>query len=71
MPKGDSGRQLKVLYASQTKTSPPTFTLVASRADKLYFSDSRRIENVFRKAADFAGTPILFHVSARKRKKAG
>ncbi len=71
MPKGDSGRQLKVLYASQTKTSPPTFTLVASRADKLYFSDSRRLENVFRRAADFAGTPILFHVSARKRKPSG
>ena len=71
MPKGESGRALKVLYASQTKTSPPTFTLVASRADELYFSDSRRLENVFRKAADFAGTPILFRVTARKRRKTG
>jgi len=70
MPKGESGRPLKVLYASQTKTSPPTFSLVASRADGLYFSESRRLENVLRRAADFAGTPIVFHVVARKRRPA-
>ena len=69
-PKGESGRPVKILYASQTKTSPPTFSLVASRAEGLYFSDSRRLENALRRAADFAGTPIAFHVTARKRKSA-
>jgi GTP-binding protein len=66
-PKGESGRQLKVLYASQTGTRPPSFSLVASRAEALYYSDARRLENVLRRFADFAGTPIFFHVSARKK----
>ena len=66
-PKGESGRQLKVLYASQTGTRPPSFSLVASRAEPLYYSDARRLENVIRRMADFAGTPIFFHVSARKK----
>ena len=65
--KGESGRPLKILYASQTGTSPPSFSLVASRAENLYFSDERRLENAFRKAADFEGTPIEFRVSARRQ----
>ena len=65
--KGESGRPLKILYASQTGTSPPSFSLVASRAENLYFSDERRLENAFRKAADFEGTPIEFKVSARRQ----
>jgi GTP-binding protein len=65
--KGESGRTLKILYASQTGTSPPSFSLVASRAENLYFSDERRLENAFRRAADFEGTPIEFRVSARRQ----
>jgi GTP-binding protein len=65
--KGESGRPLKILYASQTGTCPPSFSLVASRAENLYFSDARRLENAFRRAADFEGTPIEFRVSARRQ----
>ncbi len=65
--KGESGRPLKILYASQTGTSPPSFSLVASRAESLYFSDARQLENAFRRAADFEGTPIEFRVSARRQ----
>ncbi len=65
--KGESGRPLKILYASQTGTSPPSFSLVSSRAENLYFSDARRLENAFRRAADFEGTPIEFKVSARRQ----
>jgi len=65
--KGESGRTLKILYASQTGTSPPSFSLVASRGENLYFSDARRLENAFRRAADFEGTPIEFRVSARRQ----
>lgn len=65
--KGESGRPLKILYASQTGTSPPAFSLVASRAESLYFSDARRLENALRRAADFEGTPIVLRVTARKQ----
>jgi GTP-binding protein len=65
--KGESGRPLKILYASQTGTCPPSFSLVASRGENLYFSEARRLENAFRRAADFEGTPIEFRVSVRRQ----
>ena len=64
-PKDESKRQLKVYYVSQTGWRPPVFTIIASRAAPLYFSDSRRIENLLRGAEDFAGTPIVFKVAGR------
>jgi len=65
--KGESGRTMKIFYASQTGTAPPTFSLVASRAENLYFSDARRLENSLRRAADFEGVPIGIRVTARKQ----
>jgi predicted GTPase len=44
---------------------------VANRAESLYFSDSRRLENALRRAADFSGTPIAFQVTARKGVRKG
>jgi GTP-binding protein len=64
-PKGESKRQLKVYYVSQTGWRPPIFTIIASRAEPLYFSDSRRLENLLRAAEDFSGTPIVFKVAGR------
>src|SRR5262249_7913913 len=57
-PRAASGQRLKVFYVAQTGTAPPTFTLVASRAGALHFSEERRIENLVREAGDFEGTPI-------------
>jgi len=65
--KGESGRTLKIFYASQTGTAPPSFSLVASRAESLYFSDARRLENALRRAADFEGSPIELRVTGRKQ----
>ena len=65
--KGESGRTLKIFYASQTGTAPPSFSLVASRAENLYFSDARRLENALRRAADFEGSPIELRVTGRKQ----
>jgi GTP-binding protein len=65
--KGESGRTLKIFYASQTGTAPPSFSLVASRAENLYFSDARRLENALRRAADFQGSPIELRVTGRKQ----
>ena len=62
-----SGKRLKVYYVAQTGVAPPTFTLVASRAEALHFSESRRIENLVREMGDFSGSPIRISVRGRSR----
>ena len=64
-PRTASGKPLKVFYVAQTGSAPPTFTLVASREEALHFSESRRVENILRKAADFSGVPL--RISVRER----
>jgi GTP-binding protein len=64
-PRTASGKHLKVFYVAQTGSAPPTFTLVASREEALHFSESRRVENILRKAADFSGVPLRISVRAR------
>ncbi len=64
-PRTASGKPLKVFYVAQTGSAPPTFTLVASREEALHFSESRRVENILRKAADFSGVPLRISVRAR------
>ena len=69
-PRAASGRTLKIFYVAQTGVAPPTFALVASRAEPLHFSEERRIENLLRESADFEGTPIRILVRARSREDA-
>jgi len=76
-PRTTAGRTLKVFYVAQTGVEPPTFTVVANRAEALHFSESRRVENIIREAADFSGSPILISIRGRaqtpvegRRKKA-
>jgi len=64
-PRSAGGRTLKVFYVAQTGVAPPSFALVASRAEPLHFSEERRIENLLREAADFSGTPIRIRVRER------
>jgi GTP-binding protein len=64
-PRTASGKPLKIFYVAQTGSAPPTFTLVANREEALHFSESRRVENILRKAADFSGVPLRISVRAR------
>jgi GTPase len=66
-PRTAKGKRLSVYYVAQTGAAPPTFTLVANREERLHFSEERRIENIVRKSADFAGSPIRISVRARSR----
>jgi hypothetical protein len=66
-----------VFYVAQTGVEPPTFSVVANRAEALHFSESRRVENIIREAADFSGSPIRISIRGRaqtpvegRRKKA-
>ncbi len=68
-PRSASGRPLKVFYVAQTGVAPPTFVLVASRAEPLHFSEERRIENLLRRAADFLGTPLSIVVRERSGRR--
>jgi GTP-binding protein len=66
-PRTSGGRSLKVFYVAQTGVAPPTFALVANRAEPLHFSEERRIENLLRESADFSGSPIRVRVRGRSR----
>jgi len=59
IPTDIGGKEIKIFYATQYKTKPPTIALVMNR-DKLHFSYKRYLVNFLRKKEDFEGTPIVF-----------
>ncbi len=64
-PKSQSGRQLRIYYASQVSTAPPTIVLFVNDPELLHFTYARYLENRLRDAFGFIGTPIK--ITARKR----
>jgi GTP-binding protein len=66
-PRTARGTRLTVYYVAQTGIGPPTFTLVCNREEALHFSESRRIDNLIRRAADFTGSPIRISIRGRSR----
>ena len=55
-----NGKKLKINYITQASTNPPTFLLFCNDASLMHFSYLRYLENRFRQAIDFSGTPIKF-----------
>ncbi len=55
-----NGKRLKINYITQSSTNPPTFLLFCNDASLMHFSYLRYLENRFRSAIDFSGTPIKF-----------
>ena len=68
-PPMTGGRRLKIYYGTQTGVCPPQFTLFVNDPDLLHFAYQRYLENQFRKAFGFAGTPLRF--TLRERVKEG
>jgi GTP-binding protein len=64
-PPSHSGRKLKLNYASQVKTDPPTFLFHVNDPKLVHFSYRRYLENQIRKRYPFLGTPLIF--SFRKK----
>ena len=60
-----NGGRLKIFYANQVSTCPPTFILFVNDPQYLHFSYKRYLENRLREAFGFEGTPI--HIICRKR----
>ncbi|MDR2005928.1 MAG: ribosome biogenesis GTPase Der [Acidaminococcales bacterium] len=64
-PPSERGVKLKILYATQVKTKPPTFVFFVNDPAIMHFSYQRFLENKLRDAFGFEGTPI--HIIVRGR----
>ena len=62
-----NGGRVKILYASQVETAPPTIVLFVNNPDWMHFSYLRYLENRLRETFNFDGTPINILVRMRKR----
>ncbi len=63
-----AGRALRIYYGAQVRTDPPTFLLHVNDTKLFHFSYKRYLENRFRAAYSFMGTPIQIIVRGRKEK---
>ena len=66
-PPTHNGKKLKVYYATQATSNPPTFVLFVNDEEIMHFSYKRYLENALRKAFDFSGTPISLKVRAKDK----
>ena len=64
-PKSKSVRQLKIAYAAQVRTAPPTFLFHVNDPGLVHFSYKRYLENRLRAEYGFLGTPL--RLSFRKK----
>lgn len=66
-PPSTSGRRLKIYYATQQAIQPPTFVVFLNDVTLMQFGYERYLENQFRKAFGFEGTPIRFIFRERRK----
>jgi GTPase len=59
-------RRLKVLYATQVSTVPPTFVVFVNDPKLLTQAYSRYLEKKLRQAIEFEGTPLILIPRERK-----
>ena len=57
-PPTDKGRRLKILYATQASTKPPTFVIFVNNKELFHFSYQRYLINQIRKEFGLQGTPV-------------
>ncbi len=65
-PRIGRGR-LKFLYATQTRTRPPTFVIFVNRPDKVHFSYERLLINHFRDTFHLSHVPCQFELQRKKK----
>lgn len=66
-PPTDKGRRLKILYATQASTKPPTFVIFVNSKKLFHFSYERYLVNQIRTNFGITGTPI--RVITREKEK--
>ena len=63
-----AGRQLKIYYATQVRSDPPTFLVYVNDPKLMHFSYKRFLENRIRDAYEFLGTPIRIVLKGKEKK---
>ena len=66
-PPVSGGRRLKIYYATQQSACPPAFVLFINDETLMHFAYERYLENQFRKAFGFEGTPIRFILRQKQK----
>jgi Predicted GTPases len=64
-PPQKPGEEVKLLYASQIGTAPPTFAIVTNRPDDVPESYQRYLVHGFRSAWPFTGSPLRLKFTRR------
>jgi GTP-binding protein len=64
-PPQKPGEEVKLLYASQIGTAPPTFAIVSNRPDDVPESYQRYLTNGFRETWPFPGSPLRLKFTSR------
>jgi GTP-binding protein len=64
-PPQQLGEEVKLLYASQIGTAPPTFAIVTNRPDDVPESYQRYLMHGFRSAWPFTGSPVRLKLTRR------
>ena len=57
-PPSDKGKRLRLYYITQVSVKPPTFVIFVNAPEIMHFSYQRYLENKFREAFGFEGTPL-------------
>jgi len=64
-PPQKPGEEVKLLYASQIGTAPPTLAIVSNRPDEVPESYQRYLAHGFREAWPFTGSPLRLKFTSR------
>jgi GTP-binding protein len=64
-PPQKGGKRLKLLYATQADTNPPTFVFFVNDTHLMHFSFQRYLENKLRRSFGFDGTPLRLVFKSR------
>ena len=70
-PPTDKGKRLKIFYATQASTKPPTFVIFVNNKELFHFSYERYLVNNIRKEFGLEGTPVRVIVREKTEKGSG
>jgi GTP-binding protein len=70
-PPSHRGHQLKIMYATQAESQPPTFVFFVNDPELVHITYERFLENQLREAFSFEGTPIRLRFRGREGRPEG
>jgi len=62
------GKRIKIYYATQVRTGPPTFMFFCNYPESIHFSYQRFLQNRLRETFDFDGSPLKLVLKKRMEK---